>query len=341
MKYLNFFTLANKPVAAVTSSLLVLLFISQFSLAVDTAKPATLAKPGTPAKPANAPAAPAEAKPAVAKPIAPTPEAMAALAKASAELVKEFTTELKKPEPKLRDKCDYFGATPPAELTQEALIATLEKPQNSDPKIDAYVRWQLLSCYPKPFSPEYIPKAIAAYRKFPEPLDHPGLDRGKLDKAILKMGIGKKDLAEPLTSQVKEAAEKIKTANKWCILLRNDFFLRLPVTPETITAGLDDITMRITHGDIEDAGGLLDHIVKTVQTWEKTATNAQCFSLIQPFTNLKAKSLEPKYQPYVLCEFNAQATQLFWRGLQVNEKTFIDVLDLLKAAAKRPPPKKP
>ena len=282
--------------------------------AADVAKP--------PVKPAVG------AKPAVA---APSPAAMAALAKASAELVKEATAEFAKPEPKLREKSDYFSASPSAEITTDAMLATLEKPQSPDPKIDAYVRWQLLSAAIKPFEGDQIAKAIALFRKLPEPVDHPGLRRDKLQSAVEKVGKDKKNTGEQFTTQVKEQAEKVKIANKHIVLLRNDLFLRLPVNNETLLAGLDEISVRLKHCDIEDAGGLLDHIVKTMQPWAKDATVVQRNNMIAAINSVKAKSLDQRNQPYILCEFNAQANQLFWRALQVNEKTFLDAVDSLIA----------
>src|SRR4051794_20854115 len=55
---------------------------------------------------------------------APDPKSVAAVNAAAAALVKEAQAAMKeKGGGKLREKCDYFGAKPPAEITPEAVLA--------------------------------------------------------------------------------------------------------------------------------------------------------------------------------------------------------------------------
>src|SRR5258706_13020818 len=85
-------------------------------------------------------AAPRKPDPRVAtKAAAPDPKAVAAVNTAVAALVKEAQAGLKEggskdPATKLREKADYFGDAPPADITPEAVLAALEKATSHEPR---------------------------------------------------------------------------------------------------------------------------------------------------------------------------------------------------------------
>ena len=71
----------------------------------------------------------------------------AVLEAAVADLKKEYAAHLKNPDAApLRSQCTYFLDHPPAAaLSAQAVVEALEKPVANDPRLAAYVRWQLLS----------------------------------------------------------------------------------------------------------------------------------------------------------------------------------------------------
>src|SRR4051812_27642461 len=77
----------------------------------------------------------------------------AAIDAAIAELKREYAAHLKDPDAApLRAQCTYFADHPaPVTLSPETVVAGLEKPVANDPRLTAYVRWQLLSAAPRMF----------------------------------------------------------------------------------------------------------------------------------------------------------------------------------------------
>src|SRR5829696_7641149 len=78
----------------------------------------------------------------------------AALESAVAELKKEFAAHQKDPQKApLRTQCTYF-LDHPAQVAPESLLGAIDQVTGTDPRLVAYVRWQLLSGAPKKFEPE-------------------------------------------------------------------------------------------------------------------------------------------------------------------------------------------
>src|SRR5687767_10688990 len=117
-----------------------------------TTKPATT-KPAT-TKPATT--KPATTKPAISKPAATRPAtrrsdggaARTAIQSAISELTKEFQASLRKSASPPRTQSDYFTENPSDDVTPEAVAAVLARSSDGDPRLQAYVKWQLLSALP-------------------------------------------------------------------------------------------------------------------------------------------------------------------------------------------------
>ena len=148
------------------------------------------------------------------KPKADSPELDAAVA----DLKKEYAAHQKDPDAApLRGQCTYFLDHPPAApLAPESVVAALEKPISNDPRLTAYVRWQLLSAAPKKFDddPKLLPRVLDAYRRAPLPPPRVGMsaqDQAKLDALLTR---ARKEDDAALSAKLEEQAVRDAEANK-------------------------------------------------------------------------------------------------------------------------------
>jgi hypothetical protein len=269
-----------------------------------------------------------------AKPAAPDPKSIAAVNAAAAALVKEAQAAFKEKEPKLRDKSDYFGAMPPPEITPEAVAAVLEKPIYSDRRIDCYVKWQLLSGVPGKFPDELAPKVIAIYRRAPEPLSHPGLDRAQLQSHLFRVGITKKEKVEEVNSEFKPAVERNAADNLYILRYRTSLFMHLPTSGDAFMAGLADVYTRVQHG--VGAKDVWDALAGSLQGWSLTADAPQRNAVSGALTQLLAAARDARNKPYVRVEWNGEGKTpgMVWHEEPpIAEKTIQDQIDVLRQAA--------
>lgn len=96
------------------------------------------------------------------------------------EAIKSLSEEMEKviDDPKgatRRIKSDYFEKSTES-IDQKALIELLGKRQHKDPRVDAYVKWQLLSLTKGMFDAEVVDDVLKIYRSAPRPAPRPGSD---------------------------------------------------------------------------------------------------------------------------------------------------------------------
>jgi hypothetical protein len=297
---------------------------------------------------ASLPLAPAALAVEVKKPAAPDPKATAAVSAAATALVKEVQANAKDPNVKLRDKSDYFGATPPAEVTPEAILAALERQQNGDARIDAYVKWQLLSGVSGPFPAELAARALAVYRRAPEPFNHPGLDKNRLTSALFQVGAMKKERMDDVNKGFGESIEKNHAANFPILKYRKELYSRLPVSGDSLMAGLEDVFARVRHGI--QAGDQFEAISGSIQSWSLTAESRQREAIIQALGKLLITVRDARSKPFVKVTWNDDPKNLgmHWQDEGVLDEGKIQgLIDSLREAGKmlgnagfKDPPKK-
>jgi hypothetical protein len=288
--------------------------------------------------PAAAPARKPEGR-AATKPSAPDPKATAAVNAAVAALVKEAQAGMKEggskdPTTKLREKADYFGDAPPAEITPDAVLAVLEKPMSSDPRADAYVKWQLLAAVHGQFTEEQGPRALAAYRKAPEPYSHPGLDRNKLTGALFKVGAMNRDNEGNVNKEFQAAIDKFTTDNLYILHYRDDLYARLPLSAESLKAGVDDMYVRVRHG--VNSSSMFAQVGSSIRSWSLLADRRQLGGVDRALGTLLQTVKDVHCQPFTRVAWGDNPMGLHWEGGELISNADIQsVIDAVREAGRR------
>jgi hypothetical protein len=218
------------------------------------------------------------------------------------DLKREYAASLKTPDTApLRPQCTYFLDHPPASpLSPEAVVAALDKPVGNDPRVAAYVRWQLLSAAPKKFEsdPKLLPLLLEAYRRAPAPPPRLGLspqDQAKLDALLTR---ARKEDDATLSAKLEEQSTKDAEAGKPILAYRDELYARLPTTYETLLAGFEDAhdrTLAAAGGGTQDAHAA--QVVKDAQAWAQSgqADPKQCGQLAELVAKLRHVRSPPYY----------------------------------------------
>ena len=218
---------------------------------------------------------------------------------AIAELKKEYAAHLKDPQKSpLRPQCTFF-LDHPVNLSPESVVAALEQPLGNDPRLVAYVRWQLLSAAPQKFEdPSLLPRVLEAYRKAPAPAPRFGLspqDQAKLD-ASLKDARKHDDAA--LSARLEDLVRREAEASRPLLAYRDALYARLPPSYETLAAGFRDAAERTAAAA---GGGTSDphaeRVVKDAQAWAQSgaADPRQCDQLADGVARLRHTRSPPYY----------------------------------------------
>ena len=246
-------------------------------------------------------AAPALAAPLAAVADKAAPEATV-LDAAVGELKKEYAAHLKDPDAApLRAQCTYFLDHPPqSPLSPEQVVAGLEKPVSNDPRLTAYVRWQLLSAAPKKFEGDakLLARVLDAYRRAPAPPPRLGMspqDQAKLDQLLAR---ARREDDATLSAKLEEQAAKDAEANRPILACRDELYARLPTTFEALVAGFQDAhdrTLAAAGGGTRDAHA--EKVVGDAQAWAQSgrADPKQCAQLADLVAKLRHVRSPPYY----------------------------------------------
>jgi hypothetical protein len=226
----------------------------------------------------------------------------AVLEAAVADLKKEYAAHLKNPDAApLRSQCTYFLDHPPAAaLSAQAVVEALEKPVANDPRLAAYVRWQLLSAAPKKFEadPKLLSRVVDSYRRAPLPPPRIGIsrqDQAKLDQLLTH---ARKEDDATLSAKLEEQAAKDAEANKPILAYRDELYARLPTGFDALLAGLQDAhdrTLAAAGGGT--TGAHAARVVKDAQAWAQSgqADPKQCGQLADVVAKLRHVRSPPYY----------------------------------------------
>lgn len=212
-------------------------------------------------------------------------------------LRKEFANHLKDPKQfPLRDQCDYFAKLRPPDVTTDAALAALATPLVGEPRMIAYVRWQLLSALPATLEDDaHVAKAVAVYRQAPLPLPRYGLkqsEQAKLDGALA--GARKQDDVV-LTLKLEALVKPVADANRQLLAYRNEWYRRLPKRPAVFAAALRDAQER--QNAAAGAEDWVPTVIADVQTWVVNGTGdaKACAELADVIGQLRAQPAPPYY----------------------------------------------
>ena len=271
----------------------------------------------------------------VKKPAIPDPKATAAVTNATAALLKEATAGTKDKMGKLREKCDYFVEKPSADLTPEVILIALEHTQSTDRRIEAYVKWQLLSGIAGQFPDELVLRAIAAYRKAPELSSHPGLDRAQLSKSLSRIGPMKRERMGEINSSFSVSADKTTGENLYVLHYRKELYAHLPVSGDSLMAGLEDIFARVQHG--VPAGDMWTAVSGSIQSWSLTADSHQLNSVLQAMVQLLSTVRSERAKPYTKLEWSDDPKNLglHWKDqMSLEDGKVQAMIDSIRESAK-------
>jgi len=241
----------------------------------------------------------------------------------------------------LRAHCDYFADHPAPDLKADVLVAALQRNLPGDARAASYVRWQLLSGLPAPIDvhdKNLLAAALDAYRKAPLPLPHFGLTPGDQAQLNALAASARREEDVTINSKMEEAVQKGMEANRYLIAYRDEFYHRLPKTPDTFLAAFIDADQRL-----KLAAGVRDWmptIINDIYNWMGTdaADPQSCTTLANAVAELRFRAAPSYYDKVVLGKQN----KLTWekKSDSANPEGKLPVLQqaLLEAAKKPKPP---
>jgi hypothetical protein len=191
----------------------------------------------------------------------------AALQSAIAELTREIHAVLRSGKEPPRQQSDYFESKETSDLPPELVIAALRRPNigGSDPRAQAYVKWQLLSALPAELDDQSVADFVQAYRDAPLPNPRLGMEkrsREELDRLIRN---ARQDEVDHLAEQFDQMSAALAKGNELVLKYRDALFARLPPRFDVIAAGFEDIAERIDLGT--DPADHAKAVLKAVETW--------------------------------------------------------------------------
>ena len=259
-------------VAAVTSMLL------------PSRNPARAAAPTTtPTTTATAPATPA--------PRTRIDARNPALQAAIAELTKEIESALRSGDRSPRDLSNYFvggSDVPPA-----AVIAVLRRPIANDPRVAAYVKWQLLSALPNQLDEKTSAELLQVYRTAPAPLPRLGMEKQNRDDLERMIRNARENDSERLIEQFEQMDERVERDNAFILKYRDGLFAKLPVSYDAIAAGFDDAAVRLHLG--ADAADHARALCKAVEGWAPDAPPERLKAVSRALGQLEKKKGQGYY----------------------------------------------
>jgi hypothetical protein len=197
----------------------------------------------------------------------------AALQSAIAELTREIQAALRSGKEPPRQQSDYFESKGTSDLPPELVIAALRRPNigGSDPRVQAYVKWQLLSALPAELDDKAAADLVQAYRDAPSPGPRLGMEKHSRDELDRLIRNARQDDVDQLTERFDEMAATAAKENELMLSYRAALFAKLPPSYDAIAAGFEDLAQRIDMG-IEPADQA-KAVLKAVETWASGTTS--------------------------------------------------------------------
>ncbi|MHB1155806.1 MAG: hypothetical protein ACYC26_03095 [Phycisphaerales bacterium] len=201
-------------------------------------------------------------------------EKTVSLRQVSQDLAKEAEAAIKEGKPLPRTTCDYAKTKGDVILRERDLMLGLTKPQDLNPAVDSYIKWQLLSFQPnfakmKPGDLVRVMDAIPA----PEPLGQ----MEPRDVAMLKAGKGGTAQLQKIIDQFQEHQKQVAVLNK-----PNQDYAKVVFDATASDKGLNLIA-KVRHLEMAIDGG------------NESITNGQIKAITDELKSLRTdKSLSPR-----------------------------------------------
>ncbi len=251
-----------------------------------------------------------------------------------------FTPKDPKSPGKLREKSDFFeGGKLPEGLTADMFLAALLDKMSTDPRVDAYVKWEMLSGLPSPFPPEMVERALNAYRAAPAPLANPGLDHQGLQAKLANVGMQNRKALDPVNAEFEKMLAKYEASNDPILKYRDELKSRLPPTVFALAAELEDLYARVETAT--EAKPMYDNVREKLKTWSTTANPREISYLIPGVQKVIGTVKSEKYKAYyrVIWLEDKQSKGMKWDSKGAFEpKGYDELVTDLKDAARTSPP---
>ena len=214
-----------------------------------------------------------------------------AVLEAIAELTKEIEPALRNGERPPRDQSNYFLGG--SDVPPSAVILALRRPIGSDPRAQAYVKWQLLSALPRDLDEKTVGELLQVYRSAPAPFPRLGMDKQGRDDLERMIRNARESDAERLIEQFEQMDERVERDNLLILRYRDALFAKLPVSYDAIVAGFEDAAARINLG--ADAGDRARALCKAIEGWAPNASPEQLKAVSRALDQLEKKKGQEYY----------------------------------------------
>lgn len=260
------------------------------------------------------------------------------LKNAVADLTREFREFANNPtEKKLREKSDYFNS-PPGDVTVDQTLAAIERRVSSEPLLDAYIRWQLMSAVTKDFDlqPKQIRVVLNALRSAPQPLTRYGASQREQQDFAATVRGAKQGAVDALKDKLAERRAEIDLANSLILNFRDSLFPLLPRSYDSFALSFDEARLRADAGII--VSPFLSRLIASIHSWvvQDNPTPSQ----IRPVLDLinRSKSYQGAVATIRDIAWDARLNEM---RLNISpepfgDKTFDDIIQELKEAMDSP-----
>jgi hypothetical protein len=251
------------------------------------------------------------------------------------ELTKEIESALRSGEDPPRAHPDYFPAVTAADLPPAAVVAALRRPIGNDPRVQSYVKWQLLSGLPATLDEKTAGELLQAYRAAPPPFPRPGREKAQRDELERMIRNAREGEAEALSERFEQMVERIERDNAIILKYRDALFGKLPVGYDAIAAGFEDAVARMNVG--ADAAEHVRNVCKALPEWANAgAPPDQLKTMLRAVAQLEKKK-GPEY--YSRLYWSASSGRLLWSKTQASLASVAqleDAQEFLKRKIKHP-----
>jgi len=279
------------------------------------------------------------------KPVKPRPTpvvkktdpGVVAVTEAVKKLTEEYRAYLKDPESaKVRTTSNYATDNADPTVTNEIVYKALDRSIAGDVRVDAYVKWQLLSYVSGLPDDKDVPKLLNLYGRAPLPPAHPGMDRQMLQRALSQPGASQRENENAVNDEFGQVLDRYEQQIAPILGYRDSLFSKLPTRGDCAAAGWEDVRDRIKLGLKADA--FAGTVAGATRSWATSdATPAQLTAMIQFLETIKRENDKTESQAYTRVVFEEKNNKLEWRARDsVGGGLFKDLTTSLREARDNP-----
>ena len=171
----------------------------------------------------------------------------------------------------LRTACDYFDKRADT-VAPDALLDALTRRLNRDPRIDGYVKWQLLSIQKTAFCGTIADRALQIYLRCPPPPARPGASAIDQRRLTAQIGTLKEADVQAFNQNWDETIRLSDLQFMPLLGFRDMLYARLPKNFDVLRAALLDADQRVQGG--YDPKAFLKTVFADTRAWANGASKS-------------------------------------------------------------------